>query len=88
MPTKSKSQKKAECAAKLTARAQELGRRPNKSDFSNEEVFEIKHFLGPWHRALEAAELKPPRKPKQRMEKPRKKKPTTTVKKTTERKEP
>ena len=37
------------------------GRYVRRSDFSDEEVAMIKSFLGPWPRALEAAEIKPPR---------------------------
>ena len=32
-----------------------------RSDFSEEDAAAIKSFLGPWPRALEAAEIKPPR---------------------------
>ncbi len=34
---------------------------PKRSDFSDEEVVAVKSFLGPWPRALEAAEIKKPR---------------------------
>lgn len=34
---------------------------PQRSDFSEREIVAIKAFLGPWPRALEAAEIKPPR---------------------------
>ena len=36
-------------------------RLPRRSDFTDEEVTAIKAHLGPWPRALEAAELKPQR---------------------------
>ena len=36
-------------------------RYPCRGDFSDEEVAAIKSFFGPWPRALEAAEIKPPR---------------------------
>lgn len=36
-------------------------RYPQRSDFEEREVVAIKAFLGPWPRALEAAEIKPPR---------------------------
>ena len=36
-------------------------RYPQRSDFDEREVVAIKAFLGPWPRALEAAEIKPPR---------------------------
>ena len=38
-----------------------LSRYPQRSDFTDAEVVAIKAFLGPWPRALEAAEIKPPR---------------------------
>lgn len=38
-----------------------LLRYPQRSDFSEEEVVQIKAYLGPWPRALEAAGIKPPR---------------------------
>ena len=34
-------------------------RYPRRSDFSDSETVAIKAFLGPWPRALEAAEIKP-----------------------------
>ena len=74
LPDISEDKRKAACAAKLAARAGELGRLPNKSDFSGEDVSAVKRAFGPWPRALEAAGLKPPRPPKQRREKPRRKK--------------
>ncbi len=36
-------------------------RYPRRGDFSDDEAAAIKAHLGPWPRALEAAELKPPR---------------------------
>ena len=39
--------------------AQGLSRYPQRSDFSEREVVAIKAFLGPWPRALEAANIKP-----------------------------
>ena len=36
-------------------------RYPQRSDFDEREVVAIKAFLGPWPRALEAADIKPPR---------------------------
>lgn len=47
----------------LQTKAHELAERgeqrfPKRSDFSDEEVNAIKAFLGPWPRALEAADLK------------------------------
>lgn len=44
-----------------TIRESGRGGYPKRSDFSDEEVVAIKAFLGPWPRALEAAELKPKR---------------------------
>ena len=37
----------------------EKSRYPRRSDFSDAEVVAIKALLGPWPRALEAAEIKP-----------------------------
>lgn len=42
-------------------RAQGVDRYPQRSDFANEEVVAIKAYLGPWPRALETAEIKPPK---------------------------
>ncbi|MBQ9551650.1 MAG: hypothetical protein IJU96_02695 [Clostridia bacterium] len=42
-------------------RAQGCERYPQRSDFTNEEVVAVKAHLGPWPRALEAAEIKPPK---------------------------
>ena len=85
LPKMSEDEKKAACAAKLVARAEELGRLPNKSDFSGEDVSAIKLIFGPWPRALEAAGLKPPRPPKQHRGKQcKKKQPTAANKKITE----
>ncbi|MBE7066500.1 MAG: hypothetical protein E7385_02995 [Ruminococcaceae bacterium] len=36
-------------------------RYPRRSDFDEKEVVAIKAFLGPWPRALEVADIKPPR---------------------------
>jgi len=44
----------------LKAKYLELGRYPKRSDFSETQVVAIKAHLGPWPRALEAAEIKPP----------------------------
>ena len=71
MPKVPLEERRTACAVKLAARAGELGRLPNKSDFSGEDVSAIKQVLGPWPRALEAAGLKPPHPPKQQREKPR-----------------
>lgn len=38
-----------------------LSRYPQRSDFDESEIMAIKAFLGPWPRALEAAQIKPPR---------------------------
>lgn len=46
----------------LCKRAQELGRAPKKTDFDDAARAQIKSFLGPWPRALEAAGLKSPKK--------------------------
>ena len=45
----------------LRRKCHELGRLPTKKDFDNAACAQIKAYLGPWTRALEAAGLKPPR---------------------------
>lgn len=45
----------------LRCKADELGRVPTKADFDGPTKARIKSFLGPWHRALEAAGLRPGR---------------------------
>ncbi len=47
-----------------TLRAQGIDRYPQRSDFTQEEVVAIKAHLGPWPRALEAADVKPPKEKK------------------------
>ena len=49
---------------KLKDKADQLGRLPIKADFETQEIIDIKAALGPWPRALEAAELKEPREKK------------------------
>ena len=49
-----------ECIHRLQQKAEEVERLPKKSDFDEETVSWIKSFFGPWPRALEAAEVKPP----------------------------
>lgn len=44
-------------------------RYPRRSDFSEEQVVAIKAYLGPWPRALEAAQIKPPQCKAKRKEK-------------------
>ena len=51
-------------AACLRQKQAELGRLPRKEDFDAPTRSRIKAFLGPWPRALEAAGLKPARKPR------------------------
>lgn len=51
-------EKKAWAVAQLQNKAQELGRPPTKADFDGPTKARIKAFLGPWHRALEAAGLR------------------------------
>jgi len=46
----------------LKSKYEEIGRLPLKADFDPNTVCFIKQKLGPWSRALEAAELKPPQK--------------------------
>jgi len=55
-----------DCIGLLCSKQAELDlcgekRFPKRSDFTDAEVVAIKAFLGPWPRALEAADLKPPR---------------------------
>lgn len=57
---------KESCISILREKSRELAaageeRLPRRSDFSDAEVCAVKAYLGPWPRALEAAELKPPR---------------------------
>lgn len=47
------------CDKYAALRANGLERYPQKNDFTNEEVADIKARLGPWPRALEAAGIKP-----------------------------
>ena len=49
-----------ECICRLRQKAVEMERLPRKSDFDQDTVSWIKAFFGPWPRALEAAEIKPP----------------------------
>ena len=61
-----KKYKKEDCLLLLQNKYQQLKdegifRYPRRSDFEDREVVAIKAFLGPWPRALEAAEIKPPR---------------------------
>lgn len=48
----------------LREKSVEVGRLPKKDDFDEKTRARIKAQLGPWPRALEAAELKPPADPK------------------------
>ncbi len=64
-------EKKAWAVALLKEKNNELGRLPQKDDFDEVTRSRIKAYLGPWPRALEAAELKeakpkPPQKRKKR----------------------
>ena len=53
---------KRSCIDLLKQKQSEItGRYVRRSDFSEEDAAAIKSFLGPWPRALEAAEIKPPR---------------------------
>ena len=54
-------QKRAWAIHALQEKAQELERLPLKADFDEVTRSRIKAFLGPWPRALEAANLKEPR---------------------------
>ena len=50
------NEKQTQCIALLQETAKALGRLPQKSDFSPEVIGQIKNILGPWPRALEAAD--------------------------------
>ena len=54
-------EKKSWAEELLRQKYKELGRLPRKDDFDEATRSRIKAFLGPWPRALEAAELKKPR---------------------------
>ena len=57
------SNKKKEWAIEtLRQKSEEIGRLPKKTDFDVATMSRIKAFLGPWPRALEAAELKEKKK--------------------------
>lgn len=49
------------CQKQKALRESGQARLPQRSDFTAEEIVQIKAHLGPWPRALEAAGLKPPR---------------------------
>ncbi len=60
---------KEDCIALLREKQAQLRlqgaeRYPQRGDFTQEEVVAIKAHLGPWPRALEAAEIKPPKEKK------------------------
>ena len=57
-------EKKAWAEDLLRRKCEELGRLPTKKDFDNAACAQIKAYLGPWPRALEAAGLKPPKEKK------------------------
>ena len=57
-------EKKSWAVRQLREKQNETGRLPQKGDFDVVTLSRIKAFLGPWPRALEAAELKEKRKPK------------------------
>lgn len=54
-------EKKAWAETLLRGKYQELGRLPTKKDFDSAACAQIKAYLGPWPRALEAAGLKQPK---------------------------
>lgn len=57
-------EKKAWAEDLLRSKHEELGRLPTKKDFDCVACAQIKAYLGPLHRALESAGLKPPKKGK------------------------
>lgn len=65
-------EKKSWAEELLRRKSEELGRMPKKDDFDEITRSQIKAFLGPWPRALEAAGLKEA-KPEKRKSKKRKK---------------
>lgn len=56
------AEKKQWAICQLQCKYAELGRLPKKSDYDGATCSRIKAFLGPWHRALEAAGLREVRK--------------------------
>ena len=61
-------EKKAWAEALLRKKYVELGRLPTKKDFDDVACSQIKAYLGPWPRALEAAGLKKPKEKKTKEE--------------------
>ena len=59
-----KEEKKAWAEELLRQKYRELERLPQKKDFDDVTCSQIKAFLGPWPRALEAAGLKEPKEKK------------------------
>ena len=59
-------EKRAWAIAQLQQKHQELDRLPKKDDFPLADLSRIKAFLGPWPRALEAAGLKDPPRPRRK----------------------
>lgn len=57
-------EKKAWAEDLLRQKYIELGRLPTKKDFDSATCAQIKAYLGPWPRALEAAGLKQPKEKK------------------------
>ena len=57
-------EKRAWAEALLRDKYTELGRLPTKKDFDAVACSQIKAYLGPWPRALEAAGLKEPKEKK------------------------
>ena len=58
-------EKKAWAEDLLRQKYAQLGRLPTKKDFDSASCAQIKAYLGPWPRALEAAGLKQPKENKQ-----------------------
>ena len=59
-------EKRAWAEALLRDKYTELGRLPTKKDFDAVACSQIKAYLGPWPRALEAAGLKEPKEKKKK----------------------
>ena len=59
-------EKKAWAEDLLRRKYAEIGRLPTKKDFDSASCAQIKAYLGPWPRALEAAGLKEPKEKRAR----------------------
>ena len=76
-------EKKQWAIEQLQEKNKELGRLPKKDDFDVVTLSRIKAFLGPWPRALEAAELKKAKPMPEKKKKKKRNKKQTYLKKET-----